>query len=67
MFDWLIPSDFVGQPKWGGMSIELGSQKAFSAPAGRHVHAQMSLLKELERFFLAAAINITRRQRFLDA
>jgi hypothetical protein len=34
------------------MFIDVRSQKAFSAPAGRHVYAQMSLLTELASFFL---------------
>jgi hypothetical protein len=34
------------------MFIVLCSQKVFSAPVGRHIHAQMSLLTELTRFFL---------------
>jgi hypothetical protein len=36
------------------MFIDVRSQKAFSAPAGRHIHAQMSLLVELASFFLPA-------------
>jgi hypothetical protein len=34
------------------MFIDVRSQKAFLAPAGRHIHAQMSLLTELASFFL---------------
>jgi hypothetical protein len=36
----------------GGMFIDVRSQKTFPAPAGRHLHAQMSLLTELASFFL---------------
>jgi hypothetical protein len=49
------------------MFIDLWSQKLFSAPAGRHIHADMSLLTELARFFIAGAINISRRGRLRDA
>jgi hypothetical protein len=52
MFDLLIAVDFVGQPQRGGMFIDIRSQKTFLAPAGRHIPAQMSLLTELESFFL---------------
>jgi hypothetical protein len=34
------------------MFIDVRSQKAFSAPAGRQLHARMSLLVELARLFL---------------
>jgi hypothetical protein len=34
------------------MFIDVRSQKAFLAPTGRHIHAQMSLLTELASFFL---------------
>jgi hypothetical protein len=34
------------------MFIDVRSQKSFSAPAGRQIHAQMSLLTELESYYL---------------
>jgi hypothetical protein len=49
------------------MFIDLCSQKVFSPPPGLHIHADMSLLAELARFFIAGAINISRRWRLRDA
>jgi hypothetical protein len=46
------PAGFCGSAPEGGMSIDVRSQKVGSAPAGRHIHAHMSLLTELASFLL---------------